>query len=66
MTDFEAYQLMVKYKWDLQKIKLMVHSVGVDKAVEAMCNTSDKKVPNDVKLFMKQGFNYILNQSSQN
>lgn len=66
MTDFEAYQLMVKYNWDLQKIKVMVHSVGVDKAVETMCDISDKKVPNDVKSFMKQGFTYILNQSSQN
>lgn len=70
MTDKEAFEVFNKYSDEptKQKMKIMLHSVGVDKTVEAVVNSykeAGKNPPNEFIIVMKQAFTYASLQMSE-
>lgn len=71
MEDREAYELMCKYSGDegLIKISEMVHLIGVEGAVKALCETYSEKgveLPEEFIAWMRQAISYSSNTKLKN
>lgn len=70
MTDKEAFEIFDKYSDEptRAKMKVMLHSVGVDKTVETMVKAYSEggKTPSEEFIsVMKQAFTYASKQMSE-
>jgi hypothetical protein len=66
MTDKEAYELLVKYSDEkgLIQQREMIRQIGVEETAKLILSQYKQKVPDDFKLWMIQGLNYLSKMMS--
>ena len=67
MTDKEAYELLVKYSGEkgLVMQREMLRNVGIDKTMKSILQNYKVKVPDEFKIWMKQGLTYLNKKMSE-
>ena len=68
MTDKEAYELLVKYSGEkgLIQQREMIRQIGVEETAKLILSQFKQKVPDDFKVWLMQGMNYLSKTMSTN